>query len=275
MGSSARGCSLAVSLFSVVKSETASEQPQAGEPKSTPPPPPSPPPGDSGLIALAAIAAHYRIAADPAQMSHELGLSESPAGGEEIVRSATRIGLKSSLLVRQPAKRLATVPLPAIVGFKDGTFGVLTHRLPDGQIRVVNPVTRAQIIGKAEEFAANWSGCIVLVTRRAGGPGIDPKKFEFSWFLPSLWRYRRPLYHVLIASLFVQLFALITPLFFQVVIDKVLLHKGMSTLVVITVGLLLIGLFDVILQYLRSYALTHTTSRIDVELGSQIGRAHV
>ena len=258
------------SLFSVVKSESADEQPRGEEPKSAPPPPPAPPPGDSGLIALAAIAAHYRIAADPAQMSHELGLSETPAGGEEIVRSATRIGLKSSLLVRQSAKRLETVPLPAIVGLKDGTFGVLTHRLPDGQIRVVNPVTRAQVIGKAGEFAANWAGTVVLVTRRAGGPGIDPKKFEFSWFLPSLWRYRKPLYHVLIASLFVQLFALITPLFFQVVIDKVLLHKGMSTLVVITVGLLLIGLFDVVLQYLRSYALNHTTSRIDVELGSRL-----
>ena len=258
------------SLFSVVKSESADEQPRGEEPKSAPPPPPAPPPGDSGLIALAAIAAHYRIAADPAQMSHELGLSETPAGGEEIVRSATRIGLKSSLLVRQSAKRLETVPLPAIVGLKDGTFGVLTHRLPDGQIRVVNPVTRAQVIGKAGEFAADWAGTVVLVTRRAGGPGIDPKKFEFSWFLPSLWRYRKPLYHVLIASLFVQLFALITPLFFQVVIDKVLLHKGMSTLVVITVGLLLIGLFDVVLQYLRSYALNHTTSRIDVELGSRL-----
>ena len=258
------------SLFSVVKSESADEQPRGEEPKSAPPPPPAPPPGDSGLIALAAIAAHYRIAADPAQMSHELGLSETPAGGEEIVRSATRIGLKSSLLVRQSPKRLETVPLPAIVGLKDGTFGVLTHRLPDGQIRVVNPVTRAQVIGKAGEFAADWAGTVVLVTRRAGGPGIDPKKFEFSWFLPSLWRYRKPLYHVLIASLFVQLFALITPLFFQVVIDKVLLHKGMSTLVVITVGLLLIGLFDVVLQYLRSYALNHTTSRIDVELGSRL-----
>ena len=105
------------------------------------------------------------------------------------------------------------------------------------------------------------------MTRRSRGAGIDPATFGFRWFLPSIWRYRRPLAHVLVASLFVQLFALVTPLFFQIVIDKVLVHKGLSTLVVVIVGLALIGLFDVTLQYLRAYALSHTTSRIDVELG--------
>jgi ATP-binding cassette, subfamily B, bacterial HlyB/CyaB len=231
---------------------------------------PQPPSGDSGLIALAVIAGHYRIASDPGQMSHELGLGEQPASGEDIVRAARKIGLKSEILTAQPTKRLEKVPMPAIVGMKDGTFAVLTHRTNDGQIRVVNPVNRGQLIETPEAFADRWNGTIVLVTRRAGGPGVDPRKFEFSWFIPSLWRYRKPLGHVLLASLFVQIFALITPLFFQVVIDKVLLHKGLSTLMVIAVGLLVIGLFDVILQYLRSYALNHTTSRIDVELGSRL-----
>ena len=226
--------------------------------------------GDSALVALAAIAAHYRIAADPAQMSHELGLGESLANGEHVVRAARKIGLKATLLTKQAVKRLKTVPLPAIVGLKDGSYGVITHRSPDGQLRYVNPLARSQVVEKVEDFAQRWSGNVVLITRRAGGPGVDPRKFEFSWFLPSIWRYRKPLGHVLLASLFVQIFALITPLFFQVVIDKVLLHKGMSTLIVVTVGLLVIGLFDVILQYLRSYALNHTTSRIDVELGSRL-----
>ena len=251
-----------IPLFSVVTSDsaTASVRPQ----------PPSEVMGDSALVALAAIAAHYRIAADPAQMSHELGLGESLANGEHVVRAARKIGLKATLLTKQTVKRLKTVPLPAIVGLTDGTYGVITHRSPDGQLRYVNPLARSQVVEKIEDFAQRWSGSVVLITRRAGGAGIDPRKFEFSWFLPSIWRYRKPLGHVLLASLFVQIFALITPLFFQVVIDKVLLHKGMSTLIVVTVGLLVIGLFDVILQYLRSYALNHTTSRIDVELGSRL-----
>ena len=110
----------------------------------------------------------------------------------------------------------------------------------------------------------------MLVTRRFGGPGADPAAFDFSWFLPSIWRYRKAIGHFLFASLFIQLFALVTPLFFQVVVDKVLVHNGGSTLIVIVVGLVLIGLFDVTLQYLRTYVLTHTTSRIDVELGARL-----
>ena len=113
-------------------------------------------------------------------------------------------------------------------------------------------------------------GQALLVARRVGGAGADPKTFGMRWFLPTLWRYRRPLGHVLAASLFVQIFALTTPLIFQVIVDKVLTHKGYETLFVMIAGLVVIGLFDVALQYLRTYALSHTTNRIDVELGQRL-----
>ena len=71
-------------------------------------------------------------------------------------------------------------------------------------------------------------------------------------------------------SLFVQIFALVTPLFFQVIVDKVLPHKGYSTLFVMVGGIALLGIFDVVLQYLRTYMLAHTTNRIDVELGRRL-----
>ena len=75
---------------------------------------------------------------------------------------------------------------------------------------------------------------------------------------------------MLVASLFVQLFALATPIFFQLVVDKVLVHKGMSTLVVLVIGMVTLGLFETILQFLRTYTLSHTTNRIDVELGRRL-----
>ena len=75
---------------------------------------------------------------------------------------------------------------------------------------------------------------------------------------------------MLAASFVVQLFGLITPLFFQLVIDKVLVHNSTSTLIVIVVGMTVMGLFEGILQYLRTYTLAHTTNRIDVELGRRL-----
>jgi ATP-binding cassette, subfamily B, bacterial HlyB/CyaB len=225
---------------------------------------------DGGLAALATIAGHYRIAADPFQLAHDLGLGARPTSGEDLIRAATRIGLKSHLLNAQKPERLASVPLPAILRMKDGGYRILALRLSDGRLRVADPIARIAKDQTKEDLAAAWDGEIILVTRRWLGAGVDPATFGFRWFLPAIWRYRAPLVHVLVASLFVQLFALITPLFFQIVIDKVLVHKGLSTLVVVVVGLAAIGIFDVTLQYLRSYALSHTTSRIDVELGSRL-----
>ena len=225
---------------------------------------------DSGLSALAAVAGYYRIAAHPAQIAHDLGLQARLSNCEDIVRAARRVGLKAKLLRRQSVKRLISTPLPAIIALSDGGFLILTQRSADGRFQIADPIARSSRLESAERLAEIWPGDIILITRRVGGRGANPATFNIQWFLASLWRYRRPLVHVLIASLFIQLFALITPLFFQIVIDKVLPHRATSTLLIVVVGLLVVGLFDVTLQYLRSYALNHTTSRIDVELGARL-----
>ncbi|MDH3561003.1 MAG: type I secretion system permease/ATPase, partial [Gammaproteobacteria bacterium] len=87
-----------------------------------------------------------------------------------------------------------------------------------------------------------------------------------------LLRYRSLLTEVLVASFFIQLLALVTPLFFQVVVDKVLVHRGLSTLDVLAVGLLVVSVFEVVLGGLRTYVFSHTTNRIDVELGGRLFR---
>jgi ATP-binding cassette, subfamily B, bacterial HlyB/CyaB len=241
-----------------------------GDARASAPVQPLPPKPDAGLLALVAIAGHYRIAADPFQLGHDLGLGGHAAAGEDLVRAATRIGLKSRLLKAQRPERLASIPTPAILRMRDGGYRILALRLSDGKLRIADPLSRIAKDETQAEVAAVWDGEIVLVARRWGGAGVDSAAFGFGWFLASIWRYRVPLVHVLVASLFVQLFALVTPLFFQIVIDKVLVHKELDTLIVIVVGLVAIGAFDVTLQYLRSYALSHTTSRIDVELGSRV-----
>ncbi len=225
---------------------------------------------DVGFVCLALIAGHFRIPIDAQQMAHEMGLGTRASESTDIVRAALRIGLKARVLQGQGAKRLETCPIPAILRAKDGGYLVLLQRMPDGKLRVGDPATRVQSVEATEDLAARWSGELILVTRRWGGPGAEPVAFGFRWFVPSLWRYRKPLAHVLIASLFVQFFALATPLMFQVVIDKVLVHKGLSTLIVIVAGLVLLAIFDALLQFLRTYTLSHTASRIDVELGSRL-----
>ncbi len=116
-----------------------------------------------------------------------------------------------------------------------------------------------------------YQGKVILVTSRATVVG-ELAKFDFSWFIPSVVKYRRILLEVLTVSAFIQFLALITPLFFQVVMDKVLVHRGFSTLNIITIAFIIVILFEVILTGARTYIFSHTTSRIDVELGAKLFR---
>jgi subfamily B ATP-binding cassette protein HlyB/CyaB len=225
---------------------------------------------DQGMTCLSVVAAYYRIPADPSQLVHELALQGSPSGVDDVVRAALKIGLKAKGVKVESAARLATLPLPCLVFLKDAGFRVLGARSPDGEYRVVDPNSREADIRTADDLVAAIDPTVVLLQRKLLGPGVGRTMFGFQWFLPSLWRYRKPIGNVLLASLFVQIFALITPMIFQVVIDKVLTHKAYATLFVLVGAIATIGLFDAVMQYLRTYALTHTTNRIDVELGSRL-----
>src|SRR6516165_3803339 len=109
------------------------------------------------------------------------------------------------------------------------------------------------------------------MVRRAGLVDLS-RRFDITWFIGAIHKYRRMLGEVLIASFFLQLFALVSPLFFQVVIDKVLVHRTLSTLDVLVIGLVGVGVFEAILGGLRTYLFAHSTNRIDVELGARLFR---
>jgi subfamily B ATP-binding cassette protein HlyB/CyaB len=225
---------------------------------------------DSGLAALCGVANYFRIAADPLHMRRELALGDRDAISADLLRAATLVGLKARTITTTKAKRLQSIPVPAIVRLRSGAYAIYGGLTSVGDYRLVDPITRVMRGVPLDELLAAIEPEVILLARRLNGPGIDPKTFSFRWFLPSIWRYRKPLVHVLIASIFVQFFALVTPLFFQVIVDKVLVHKGYSTLIVLILGLAVIGAFDVGLQYLRTYVLSHTTNRIDVELGRRL-----
>ncbi len=96
--------------------------------------------------------------------------------------------------------------------------------------------------------------------------------FGFRWFIPELMKHKRVWRDILIASLAIQLVGLVTPLFTQVIIDKVIVHQTQSTLITIAVGLVMFMLFNSAMTWLRQYFVLHTGNRIDAVLGSQVFR---
>lgn len=250
-------------------------------------PPASPPAGTAGpprpcsaAAALCTVARFHQIAAEPATLTHQLGLSASDTlVTADLLRAAKYLGLKARLS-RSTPQRLPLAPLPALALMRtpDASLRVVILAQCDGTRVLFQDLSATQhgadtrpTIESVEVFATQWTGELILISSRASVAGALAK-FDFSWFIPALVKYRKLLGEVLLISFMLQLFGLVSPLFFQVVMDKVLVHKGMTTLDVLVIGLVVVVVFESVLNALRAYVFSHTTSRIDVELGARLFR---
>ena len=226
-------------------------------------------PADTGLTCLVMLARIHQIAADPDQIAHEFKLSGKPFGKTEILLAAKKLGLQARA-VKAGMDRLDKTPLPAMAVDKDGRYFILA-KSGAGMVLIHDPLAGRPQTLSFDEFNARWNGELILFTSRASLAG-EMSRFDFTWFIPAVVKYRKLLLEVLLVSFALQLFALVSPLFFQVVMDKVLVHRGFSTLDVIAYGFFVVVVFEVTLTALRSYVFAHTTSRIDVELGARLFR---
>lgn len=222
---------------------------------------------DTGLACVVIISRFFGLPADAGHLQHQYGRANQRFTPVEILRSLKQLGLKARQ-INSDATRLDKTPLPAIAIHRDGHFFIIA-RHEHGQVLIQDPRDHRPTSLSLDELQQRWDGGLVLVTKRAG-LGEELRKFDIRWFIPAILKYKKFIGEVLLASFFIQLFALITPLFFQVVIDKVLVHKGYTTLDVLAFGLIVVSLFEVVISGLRSYLFSHTTNRIDVGLGAKL-----
>lgn len=233
-------------------------------------------PVHAALQLLCTLARFHQIAADASLLSHQLGLESSEVvDTATLLRAAKHLGLKAKSS-RTTLDRLSLTPLPALAVLRgeDGAERFVILAQCDAQRVLLQDPSSSNgrpVIEPLEVFASHWTGELILLTSRASLAG-ELARFDFSWFIPSLVKHRKLLGEVLFISFILQVFALVSPLFFQVVMDKVLVHRGMTTLDVLVIGLLVVVIFESLLSGLRSYVFSHTTNRIDVELGARLFR---
>ena len=227
------------------------------------------PAADTGLLCLLLLARYHEVAADEGRVRREFGPPGQAFDEGDIIRAARAIGLKARAVGRRWSQ-LGKTPLPAILCRRDGGYAVLA-RVHGGAAHVHDPGAPRPRALSPVELDELWTGRLVLIARRTG-PLEARRRFGLGWFVPAVVKYRWVLGEVLVASAFVQLFALLTPLCTQVVIDRVLVHKGLTTLHVLAIGMMAAAVFEVVLSGLRTHLLAHTSSRIDVELGAAVYR---
>jgi subfamily B ATP-binding cassette protein HlyB/CyaB len=149
--------------------------------------------------------------------------------------------------------RLPKLTFPIIGKHADGHFFIIAKLDTDNdKVLIQDPLEKRPLALPRNLFEDSRTGEAILFTKR-NKLLAEFRKFDFSWFIPEILKYKKLLGEVLLASFFIQILALATPLFFQVIIDKVLVHKGMTTLDVLVFGLIVVTIFEVLLGGLRMY----------------------
>lgn len=224
---------------------------------------------DTGLNCLLILARFHDLPANGTQLQHQFSQSGQALSEIDLLRAAKHVGLKAGV-VKTTWSKLQGMPLPGMAKLVDGRYLVVA-KVQAEKVLVQHPDEARPLVLSRDRFEMIWTGDLLLFTKRAN-LRLQDLKFDFTWFIPAIVKYRKFFGEVLIASFFLQLFALLTPLFTQVVIDKVLVHKGFTTLHVLAIGMITMAVFEAILGGLRTYLFSHTTNRIDVSLGSKLFR---
>ncbi|HEX8125216.1 MAG TPA: type I secretion system permease/ATPase [Allosphingosinicella sp.] len=228
---------------------------------------------DPALSCFVLLARFLGTPADPRQIAHERGKGETPYTLEDLSRIAKQLGLVGRVR-RCEAGELHKMPLPAIAQLNDGDSAVILKLEDD----TAEPRALVQFgdrdrpeVWTAQELRERFAGRILMMTSREKMAGSG-RPFDISWFIPALVKYRRPLRDVLIASFFMQLMGLVSPIFFQLVIDKVLVHQSLTTLDVLAFGLAVVLIWETVLSGLRNWLFAHSTNRVDAELSARMFR---
>ncbi|MES3150912.1 type I secretion system permease/ATPase [Sphingomonas faeni] len=229
---------------------------------------------DTGAIALAALLAMHRIAVDPTQLRHEIGHHRALDANDLIRLAKQQEGVKARV-TRTSWDKLDRTPLPALANGPSGWF--LLGRVAGDEALVQLAVPEPGMAGlpvrklTREQMEAVWSGEIVMVTTREGVASGN-KRFDVSWFIPQIVKYRRLIGEVLLITLALNLLGLAAPLFFQNVVDKVLVHDTLDTLKVLAIGYVAVSVWETVLGWLRTGLYAQTSQKIDVELGAKLFR---
>lgn len=160
---------------------------------------PSQPRIDTGLACLVMVAQFFRIAVDPDQIRHDLGVVDGLLSGNDLLRAAKRLEFRAKRTKSKPA-RLERVPLPTIAEMKDGSYVVLAG-VSSEKALVRDPTKPAATELERSEFEENWSGYLIQLTTRTAVGGFA-RRFDFSWFIPEIVRYRRLFLEIMAVSFF-------------------------------------------------------------------------
>nr|AVG72476.1 RtxB [Vibrio cholerae] len=159
-------------------------------------------------------------------------------------------------------KNIESLKTPAIL-FDQHDLPFILAKTNKDKCLIQRPNKETPEVISSHELNSTWNKKSLVIQQAQS-------RFDITWFIPEFLQHKRVLSEILLFSFVLQILALISPLFFQVVMDKVLVHQAWSTLDVLVFGLVITGVIEVVLRGLREYQYAHTANRIDIQLGLKL-----
>ncbi|MEI6415111.1 MAG: peptidase domain-containing ABC transporter [Pseudomonadota bacterium] len=219
---------------------------------------------------LAAIAQHHGLPINPERLIDEYALPAEEPASSLLLRMASDLGLKAKVDTLSWERLLAqggVFPILARLSNGNGVIIVGVRAEGEGKVAILDPLEgRAGVflLGR-EQFCSRWNGDVVLLKRQHSLS--DPNQpFSLRWFIPEILKQRVAFRDIALAVLAMQILALASPIFFQLVIDKVLTHQSASTLWVLAVGVVMAMVFDSLFGFLRQFLTLAAANKIDMRI---------
>lgn len=215
---------------------------------------------DSGFASFLMLVRTLNIKISAEQLQHMMAMEGKQMDAADILSAAKKLKLKAKIRDLD-IDEIEELKVPVIAKSTEDEFFVI-GRFDKDKATVVFPKKGISKMIDKEKLRELYAGTVILLNNK----GIVDKEaaFGFKWFLPTIFKFKREFLEVLIAAFCIQIIGILTPLMTQVVVDRVLVHKIVSTLYVLAGGLLVSYIFEMILGLAKNYVFTHTTNRIDV-----------
>lgn len=224
---------------------------------------------NTGLISLEIVARLNQIDIDMRSIVRNYGIETAEISPEEIIRIAQnsdfKVKKKNISIIEFASLKY---PLPAILRKKSGEYLVLLAvKEAENRAMILVPLEKQPKSIGIDELQNEIEDYILVLKHKLM---TDEVKFGFKWFFTEILKYKKIVGQVLLGSFVIQLFGLVTPLFTQVILDKVLVHRTISTLNVLAFAFVFVSVFELLLNLARNYIFIHTTSKIDAKLGAKL-----
>ncbi len=228
----------------------------------------------TNLHCLALVARHHGVDLSPERLQHDYAVDERPVETRQLLRMAKDAGLRARQIKLSWTSLLQLgEAFPVLAELDNGNWVVIAGPAmgeEEAKIRVLDPLAERPdfILLNQEQFIRSWRGSVVMMKRNFGINDAD-QPFGFRWFIPEIIKQRSFFRDVALAAIVLYGLGLMTPIFFQLVIDKVLVHQSYATLTVLTIGIAIALVFDAAFSFLRRYLLLYATNRIDIRVATR------